>query len=113
MVGKKTIVAHRACLERRKNSAKYTIPPERVEFIRLLIEHDWGPEQISNVLTASEMPVSHEWIYQYISDDKSPGGQLYRHLRQGHKRYRKGKRTKAEAIKNAVSIDERPAIVES
>ena len=105
--------AHRACLERRKNSAKYTIPPERVEFIRLLIEHDWSPEQISNVLTASEMPVSHEWIYQYISDDKSQGGQLYRHLRQGHKRYRKGKRTKAEAIKNAVSIDERPAIVES
>ncbi len=105
--------ADRACLERRKNSAKYTIPPERVEFIRLLIEHDWSPEQISNVLTASERSVSHEWIYQYISDDKSQGGQLYRHLRQGHKRYRKGKRTKAEAIKNAVSIDERPAIVES
>ena len=105
--------ADRACLERRKNSAKYTIPPERVEFIRLLIQPDWSPEQISNVLTASEMPVSHEWIYQYISDDKSPGGQLYRDLRQGHKRYRKGKRTKAEAIKNAVSIDERPTIVES
>ena len=48
-MGKKTIVAHRACLERRKNSAKYTIPPERVEFIRLLIEHDWGPEQIPAV----------------------------------------------------------------
>jgi len=116
MVGKKTIVLVRpmgAGLERRKNSAKYTIPPERVEFIRLLIEHDWGPEQRSNVLTASEMPVSHEWIYQYISDDKSPRGKLYRHLRQGHKRYCKGQRTKAETIKNGVSIDERPTIAES
>lgn len=50
---------------------------------------------------------------QYIADDKRKKGQLYRHLRQGHKRYRKGKRVKAEAIKNAVSIDERPAIVDS
>jgi IS30 family transposase len=38
---------------------------------------------------------------------------LHRHLRQGRKRYRKGKRTKAEAIKNAVSISERPVIVET
>jgi len=101
--------ADRAGLERRKNSAKYTISPERVEFIGLLIEHDWSPEQRwSNVLTASEMPVSHEWIYQYISDDKSLGGKLYRHLRQGHKRYCKGQRTKAETIKNGVSIDDLP-----
>ena len=33
-------------------------------------------------------------------------------VRQGHKRYRKGKRVKAEAIKNAVSIDDKPAIVD-
>lgn len=105
--------AHKACLDRRQQAAKYRIPSERVDFIRLLIEHDWSPEQISGVLTSSEMPVSHEWIYQYIADDKAQGGKLYRHLRQGHKRYRKGKRTKAEAIKNAVSIDDRPAIVES
>jgi IS30 family transposase len=57
--------------------------------------------------------VSHEWIYQYIHDEKGRKGTLYRHLRQGRKRYRKGKRTKAEVIKNAVSIDERPNIVDS
>lgn len=98
---------------KRKMASKYKIPPERIAFICLLLEQDWSPEQISNVLTASDAPVSHEWIYQYIADDKRKKGQLYRHLRQGHKRYRKGKRVKAEAIKNAVSIDERPAIVDS
>ncbi|ELP8110014.1 IS30 family transposase [Vibrio vulnificus] len=105
--------AHKKSLERKRKAAKYKIPSERIEFIRLLIEHDWSPEQISEVLTASGMPVSHEWIYQYIADDKVQGGKLYRHLRQGHKRYRKGKRTKAEAIKNAVSIDERPDVVDT
>ena len=54
--------ADKAGLARRRNAAKYKIPPERVEFIRLLIEHDWSPEQISGVLKTSGMPVSHEWI---------------------------------------------------
>ncbi len=40
------------------------------------------------------------------------GGKLYRHLRRGHKRYRR-KKEKAPAIKNAVSIDDRPSIVDS
>jgi IS30 family transposase len=71
------------------------------------------PEQVPNVLKKCGVPVSHEWIYQYVHDDKRNKGILYRHLRQGRKRYRKGKRTKAEAIKNAVSIDERPAIVDT
>ena len=96
--------AHQAYLSRKRHAFKYQIPPERVEFIRLLIEHDWSPEQISGVLTGSEMPVSHE--YQHIAEDKANGGKLYKHLRQG-------KRVKAKAIKNAVSIDDRPAIVDS
>ncbi len=88
---------------------KYKTSSERAKFIRL----DWSPEQVSEVLTTSGMLVSHEWIYQLIANDKAMGGKLYRHLRQGHKRYLKGKGTKAEAIKNAVSIDDRPAIVDS
>ena len=34
-------------------------------------------------------------------------------MRQGHKRYRRGRKEKAQAIKNAVSIDDRPSIVDS
>ena len=38
---------------------------------------------------------------------------MYRHLRQGHKRYRKGASSLRSPIKEARSIDERPAIVDS
>ncbi len=105
--------AQRACSIRRKTSAKYRISSKTIDFIRILIEIDWSPEQVSNVLKNCGIPVSHEWIYQYIHDDKRKKGTLYRHLRQGRKRYRKGQRTKAEVIKNKVSIDDRPVIVET
>lgn len=106
-------IAQRACLIRRKTSAKYRIASKTIDFIRILIEIDWSPEQVSNVLKNCGVPVSHEWIYQYIHDDKRNKGTLYRHLRQGRKRYRKGQRTKAEVIKNKVSIDDRPVIVDT
>ncbi len=103
--------AQRACLIRRKTAAKYRIPSKTIDFIRILIEIHWSPEQVSNVLKNCGIPVSHEWIYQYIHDDKRNKGTLYRHLRQAKKRYRKVQRTKAEVIRNKVSIDEHPAIV--
>jgi len=74
---------------------------------------EWSPEQISEVGKRINISVSHEWIYQYVAADKASGGQLFRHLRQGHKRYRKGKQTKRSPIPNAVSIDERPSIVDT
>jgi IS30 family transposase len=88
----------------RKTSAKYRISSKTIDFIRILIEFDWSPEQAFNVLKNCGVPVSHEWIYQYIYDDKKDKGTLYRHLRQGRKLYRKGQQTKAEVIKNKVSI---------
>ena len=56
--------------------------------------------------------VSHEWIYRHVAADKARGGQLYRHLRQGHKRYRRASSLRSP-IKEARSIDERPVIVDS
>ncbi|MCQ1061414.1 IS30 family transposase, partial [Photobacterium sp. ZSDE20] len=105
--------AEASTMSRRKSARKYRIPRERIEFIKLLLGIDWSPEQIANVLTSAGAPVSHEWIYQHIALDKRTGGKLYRHLRQGHKRYRKGQRVKAPTIKHAVSIDERPSVVDS
>ena len=105
--------AHASSVSRRRASTKYRIPIERIEFISLLLGIDWSPEQISGVLTNAGAPVSHEWIYRYVAQDKREGGKLYRHLRQGHKRYRKGLKEKAPTIKNAVSIDERPTVVDS
>ncbi len=100
-------------IKKRTSARKYRIPKERVDFIRLLLEADWSPEQISSVLNRVGAAVSHEWIYRFVAQDKRLGGKLYRHLRQGHKRYRRGRKEKAPAIKNAVSIDDRPSIVDS
>lgn len=106
-------IAHKQAATMRRQSSKYAIPSQRIESIVLLLQLDWSPEQISQVLRLVKEPVSHEWIYRYIARDKRRGGKLYRHLRQGHKRYRRGKVEQAPTIKNAVSIDDRPAIVDS
>ncbi|MDE1327192.1 IS30 family transposase [Vibrio aestuarianus] len=90
-------------IKKRTSARKYRIPQERVDFIRLLLESDWSPEQISSVLTRVGAAVSHEWIYRFFAQDKRLGGKLYR----------RGRKEKAPAIKNAVSIDDRPSIVDS
>ncbi len=60
------------------------------------------------------MALSHESIYQYIWKDKQQGGMLYQQLRRQGKKYNKryqGK-TKRGQIKNRISIDLRPLIVD-
>ncbi|MCO7201899.1 IS30 family transposase [Pseudoalteromonas sp. OANN1] len=104
--------AHVMAMGKRKAAQKYRIPQKRIGFIRILLQEGWSPEQVSAVLTSVEQPVSHEWIYRYIALDKRNGGKLYQHLRQGHKRYRRGRKDKGPAILNATSIDERPEVVE-
>jgi IS30 family transposase len=56
--------------------------------------------------------VSHETIYKIIHKDKAEGGMLYKHIRHSLKRRKRpvGKKT---AIKNRVSIDQRPEIVDT
>ncbi|GEM81517.1 IS30 family transposase [Vibrio superstes] len=105
--------AHQLSVAKRRYARKFRIPQSRIDFIEILLTIDWSPEQISNVLTRAGAKVSHEWIYRYVARNKRQGGKLYRHLRQGHKRYRRGKKEKAPAIKNAISIEERPEIVEN
>lgn len=80
------------------------------------IRMDWSPEQVSNYLKLEHgKSVSTERIYQHIYSDKNAGGDLYRHLRQSNrkrrKRYAGGKGTRGE-LKNRISIDERPQIVD-
>ena len=104
--------AHQQALARRRESQKRCLPPDTIDFVRMALAADWSPEQISGVGERIDCPVSHEWIYRYVARDKANGGTLYRHLRQGHKRYRKGRNSKRSVIPNPVSIDERPAIVD-
>ena len=50
--------------------------------IERLLREDWSPEQIHGWQDSQGLPtVSPEWIYQYILNNKTKGGDLYTHLR--------------------------------
>lgn len=79
------------------------------------IKQDWSPEQVSNYLQKEWMlSISIQRIYDFIAEDRHYGGDLYTHLRHGLKKKRKkyGKQDYRGRIKNRVSIDERPSIVD-
>ncbi|CAG9000937.1 MAG: IS30 family transposase ISAs2 [Candidatus Celerinatantimonas neptuna] len=95
------------------HAARYRLSRDTVWFVEMVLGWDWSPEQISAIAKRINLPVSPEWIYQHIARDKAQGGWLYTHLRQGHKRYRRGKHMVRKPIVNSVSIDERPAIVDT
>ena len=80
------------------------------------IKLDWSPEQISGRLLKDDgISISHETIYQYVLKDKKEGGNLYTHLRcqkKNKKRYGTKSHDKRGQIKDKVSIDDRPQIVE-
>ena len=78
---------------------------------KYLEQEQWSPKQIVGYCSANNIPmVSHERIYQYIREDKAKGGKMYMHLRHRLK-HRKRPTGKRIAIKNRISIEERPEIV--
>lgn len=80
------------------------------------IQIEWSPEQISGWLREEHnIFISHETIYLYIWADKKRGGKLFQHLRRKGKAYQsrsKDKQAGRGFIRNRVSIDERPTVVE-
>ena len=100
---------------RHQGKAGSRITTETWERVKELLVEKWSPEQISNWLKNEEnIRISHEWIYQYILQDKREGGELHRHLRcQKQRRKRYGSpNNRRWKIKDRVSIDERPAVVD-
>ena len=90
------------------------IPPTLWRRVEARLREEWSPEQIADWLRLREgVCLSHEWIYQYVYQDKAQGGDLYRRLRcQKQRKKRYGRYQRRGALVNTVSIDERPAIVE-
>jgi IS30 family transposase len=91
---------------------KWTPAMQKIIEERLLLK--WSPEQIAGRCQAEQKPmVSHERIYQWIWEDKQQGGKWWKHLRHGHKKYRKryGKKDHRGQIPHKISIDKRPEIV--
>jgi IS30 family transposase len=101
---------------RRQQAAKaLKMTPNMIELIELKLGEKWSPEQISGWLLEEHSPlISHETIYRHVWDDKRSGGVLYTNLRRKGKKYQsRGKQQAGRGcIKNRVSIDERPAIVD-
>jgi len=114
MKGYRPKQAHEWALSRR-NKAKRFIDASAWAWIEKLICFDLSPEQVSDWLKDNfGLQISHEWIYQYILRDKGAGGDLHRHLRcQKKRRKRYGSYDRRGKLKNRVSIDERPAIVDT
>jgi IS30 family transposase len=87
-----------------------------VALIDSKIQIEWSPDQISGWLREDHnLFISHETIYLYIWADKKRGGQLFLHLRRKGKAYQsrsKDKQAGRGFIRNRVSIDERPSVVE-
>jgi IS30 family transposase len=104
--------AHQKALARHKKGIA-RISHSGWDLIGRLIVLDWSPEQISLYLNEEPLlQVSHEWIYQYIYQDKRMGGKLWKHLRgQKKRRKRYGSYEKRDQIPDRVWIDERPAEV--
>lgn len=108
--------AHRKAVLRREAAVKPTrMTSEMIASIELKLRIEWSPEQISGwLLTDQDRLISHESIYLYVWANKQAGGDLYTHLRQQGKKYdkrRNGKSTRGQ-IKNRVSIEDRPGIVD-
>lgn len=106
--------AQRIAQSRREAKAQPRITSQTWDLVERLLQEDWSPEQVSLWLAVTmHISISHEWIYQYILQDKRMGGRLYRHLRcQKQRRKRYGSYSRRGIIPNQVSIEERPAIVE-
>ena len=104
--------------DKRRLSARKTIKMtvELTALIESRIKEKWSPEQISGWLKEEQNTlISHETIYQHIWSDKRTGGQLFQYLRRKGKAYQsrsKDKQAGRGFIKNRVSIDERPSVVE-
>lgn len=97
--------------ERLCKNRKFTFEKQKLidNWIR---QEQWSPEQIKGYCDANAIKmVSAERIYQYIRQDKANGGDLYKHLRHRLKHRKRPVSGKHEIIKNKVSIDERPDMI--
>lgn len=109
--------AQKLAQQRRVNASKaLKMTPQVIELINLKLDEKWSPEQISGWLELNEsFTISHETIYQHIWRDKHRGGMLFTALRRKGKKYQsrhKDKQAGRGFIKNRVSIDERPQVVD-
>lgn len=109
-------LAQRKYLQRQDEKNKYIRFTDSIKSdVESLIKDDYSPEQIVGTLEKQGIScVSHERIYQHVWKDKKQKGLLYTHLRRQGRRYRKrgSNRDSRGIIRDRVSIEQRPLLVE-
>ena len=98
---------------RRSSCGKSKLTEDNWTQVRVLIQTEWSPEQISGWLKDNPefgFHISHQWIYNYIRENRANGGLLHESLRRQGKPY-KNKKVYRGSIKDRVSIELRPEIV--
>ncbi len=107
--------AQKLCDEKKERFARIRGFTQSIEAkARKYIEKEqWSPGQIVGHCCKNNIPmVSHERIYQFVRGDKANGGTLYKNLRHRLKhRKRPVGGSKHISIKDRVSIEERPEII--
>jgi len=81
-----------------------TVAPWVKDEVNALLRLQWSPEQI-----ASQLPMSHETVYQHVHADKAQGEALWKNLRchkQSRKRYAGGRDRRGQ-IPNRRPLSER------
>lgn len=106
--------AQRLANERKQAKYQPRITDNTWLIVEQLLTLDWSPEQISLWLKAfCGIAISHEWIYQFVLQNKANGGDLFKHLRcQKQRRKRYGSYSRRGQLIDRISIDERPAVVD-
>jgi IS30 family transposase len=108
--------AQQLCTERKERFArkrKLTVGIENVIREKITTEQ-WSPKQIVGFSKLNNLPmVSHERIYQLVRLDKKEGGSLWTHMRHRLKHRKRPVGGKKVIIKNKVSIEIRPVIVDA
>jgi IS30 family transposase len=109
--------AQRLAQQRRADASKaIKMIATLIELINLKLDDKWSPEQISGWLELNKASnISYETTYQHIWRDKQRGGMLFKSLRRKGKAYQsrsKDKQAGRGFIKNRISIDERPEVVD-
>jgi IS30 family transposase len=100
--------AHSMAEDRRAMNAR-TIDDATWQFAQEKLMLQWSPDQISQ-----HAAISIETVYQRVYANKRAGGLLWKNLRcQKQRRKRYGKMDRRGTIPNRLSIEDRPAIVET
>ena len=73
-----------------KSRRRWYFSDQQLSLAIRLIREEWSPQQVSDWFKRHRIfSISHQTLYRYVWYDRVYGGTLYKHLRQGGKKWRK------------------------